>query len=158
MVHRAHLDDPTLVKFDAWHSNAFKYIQHVCFPQFLLFFSSARLLIYWLMHVSAKLGSGNAMISEDFTNLKMPDGNVEPLISPKLAVAMESFLHRKFDKPFLLHCIVYGISENCNFKLNCTAFLNEALYHANLSLVRPDSSTYEFQTCRLILRLCTCIS
>ncbi|CAE7317926.1 unnamed protein product [Symbiodinium sp. CCMP2592] len=41
MVHRAHLDDPTLVKFD-------------------------------------------------FTNLKMPEGNVEPLISPKLAVAMES--------------------------------------------------------------------
>jgi len=44
MVHRAHLDDPTLVKFD-------------------------------------------------FTNLKMPDGNVEPLISPKLAVAMESNTH-----------------------------------------------------------------
>lgn len=30
------------------------------------------------------------LIAEDFTNLKMPDGNVEPLISPKLAVAMES--------------------------------------------------------------------
>ncbi|CAK9076496.1 unnamed protein product [Durusdinium trenchii] len=44
MVHRAHLDDPTLVKFD-------------------------------------------------FTNLKMPEGNVEPLISPKLAVAMESNTH-----------------------------------------------------------------
>ena len=41
MVHRAHLDDPTLLKFD-------------------------------------------------FTNLKMPAGNVEPRISPKLAVAMES--------------------------------------------------------------------
>ncbi|CAE7778449.1 unnamed protein product [Symbiodinium pilosum] len=44
MVHRAHLDDPTLVKFD-------------------------------------------------FTNLKMPEGSVEPLISPKLAVAMESNTH-----------------------------------------------------------------
>jgi len=44
MVHRAHLDDRTLVKFD-------------------------------------------------FTNLKMPEGNVEPLISPKLAVAMESNKH-----------------------------------------------------------------
>ena len=31
------------------------------------------------------------LYAEDFTNLKMPDGNVEPLISPKLAVAMESF-------------------------------------------------------------------
>lgn len=44
MVHRAHLDDETLVKFD-------------------------------------------------FTNLKMPEGNVEALISPKLAVAMESNTH-----------------------------------------------------------------
>ncbi|CAE7683148.1 Tmod2 [Symbiodinium sp. CCMP2456] len=44
MVHRAHLDDATLVKFD-------------------------------------------------FTNLKMPEGNVEALISPKLAVAMESNKH-----------------------------------------------------------------
>lgn len=31
--------------------------------------------------------------TQDFTNLKMPDGNVEPLISPKLAVAMESVSH-----------------------------------------------------------------
>ncbi|CAJ1328859.1 unnamed protein product [Effrenium voratum] len=44
MVHRAHLDDPTLSKFD-------------------------------------------------FTNLKMPDGNLEPRVSPKLAVAMESNSH-----------------------------------------------------------------
>ncbi|CAJ1382681.1 unnamed protein product [Effrenium voratum] len=44
MVHRAHLDDPSLSKFD-------------------------------------------------FTNLKMPDGNLEPRVSPKLAVAMESNSH-----------------------------------------------------------------
>jgi len=33
------------------------------------------------------------LIKFDFTNLKMPEGNVEPLISPKLAVAMESNTH-----------------------------------------------------------------
>ena len=47
MVHRAHLDDPSLKKFD-------------------------------------------------FTNLKMPAGNVEPRIAPKLAVAMESGRPRSF--------------------------------------------------------------
>ena len=65
MVHRAHLDDRTLVKFEPWLHTGGIITPHIA-------------------------TSPSTSPSEDFTNLKMPEGNVEPLISPKLAVAMES--------------------------------------------------------------------
>jgi len=71
MVHRAHLDDATLVKFEPWASLK-------------------------SLHTHRQIASTSpSRLSQDFTNLKMPEGNVEALISPKLAVAMESALARR---------------------------------------------------------------
>lgn len=48
---------------------------------------------------------------EDFTNLKMPDGNLEPRVSPKLAVAMESPVAHNFCFGASGLCEVPGISK-----------------------------------------------
>ena len=84
MVHRAHLDDPTLVKFDPWQNEAKEVVWNL--RLFIVNFNQTSGTPFFYFAWSFL----DDLIAEDFTNLKMPDGNVEPLISPKLAVAMES--------------------------------------------------------------------
>ena len=49
------------------------------------------------------------LIAEDFTNLKMPDGNVEPLISPKLASSNGEPLAVERASCFFYFCYIFSL-------------------------------------------------